>query len=112
MNSGQHRWEDEEVNHDGRIQCGSIARRHRRPRYVLFDAVSAPAYRSGIRNTTGVFVAMLAVYLLQVGNNNAAEQAAGPTANRQQQTRLTTYIHDSLNGGRARGYPSARVMLG
>jgi predicted MFS family arabinose efflux permease len=35
---------------------------------LLFDAADAPEYRAGIRSTLGVFAAMFAVVLLQVGN--------------------------------------------
>jgi MFS family permease len=35
---------------------------------LLFDAADAPEYRLGIRSTMGIFCAMFAVVLLQVGN--------------------------------------------
>ncbi|KAK4033936.1 major facilitator superfamily domain-containing protein [Parachaetomium inaequale] len=35
---------------------------------LLFDAADAPEYRAGIRSTLGVFAAMFAAVLLQVGN--------------------------------------------
>jgi hypothetical protein len=35
---------------------------------LLFNATDAPAYLAGLRSTLGVFSAMVAVVLLQVGN--------------------------------------------